>query len=942
MLSFIQKYYDIRSGEGKRAGLMFAYIFSIIAFILIVKPVSTSLFLNRIGITYLPAVYILVAAISGIVVAVYNKLNRLVNLSTLIILTLLFSIVSILFFWVLLHIHFQSPWFFYLFYVWVAIFSLITAAQFWLLANQVFTVREAKRLFGFLGIGAILGGIFGGYLTNILAPRIHSENLLLLGVLFLVVDIFLVRTVVLKAVHIDFKIKSRTSRSLKKAETSSNPVKLVAGSALLSSIMLLIVMSVFTASLVDYQFSAFASAYISDPNRLAAFFGFWLSTLSVVSLGIQVFLTQKIIRIFGVLPSLVTLPLGILAGAVGVLFAPGIATAVLLKLASGSLKNSIDKSGLELLVVPVPSSLKNRTKTFIDVFADTFATGLGGVVLIFLIYQLNFPVRNISYLIIILVIIQLLIIALKVRKEYIHSFRQAIEKRSVNFKMDLNEIQDAKLLESLLQELPQYNEKQILFILPLLKGIKNPRSFLPLKDLITHQSPAIRVGALTLLSTFQQEDLSSEISTLIHDENQEVRIEAMRYICRRSTERMETLRNFLLDSDLKTKSAALLCLADELKENDDMDASYDLLKAFQGLQTIIKHSKKGSQSLKIILAKVVAVSRLPQLYNYIELLLSDTALPVQEEAIRSAGIIRHKPFIPTLISKLTSRAMRGEARNSLVNYGEEIIPDLEAVLKDGTTDKNIRIGLCKTLGKIESQQSVNVLVSLFLDETFPYPSEVISALTSLGNRFRGIRFPKSEILTYVFREIEYYNQLKQIVHEKPISTNETVDPEKNNDSFQPALELFVKAVREKGEQSLEKIFRTLGLLYGTKDMHQAFAGLKSKNPSVSAHSIEFLDTVLSMKLKTDLIPVAEEYSLVSRKEESESVGASQPLSPDADSLQLVLNGNDNWLRVCALFMLGVLRPKESLQTIKKFTQHPDSITRHTAAQIMERIICSVS
>jgi hypothetical protein len=43
---------------------------------------------------------------------------------------------------------------------------------------RAFDAREAKRLFGFIGPGAIAGSIFGGYLTSLLAPYIGSENLL--------------------------------------------------------------------------------------------------------------------------------------------------------------------------------------------------------------------------------------------------------------------------------------------------------------------------------------------------------------------------------------------------------------------------------------------------------------------------------------------------------------------------------------------------------------------------------------------------------------------------------------------------------------------------------------------------------------------------------------------------------------------------------------------
>ncbi|WFO17576.1 hypothetical protein M601_007950 [Cellulophaga baltica 4] len=53
------------------------------------------------------------------------------------------------------------------------------------MANLVYNAREAKRLFGFIGSGAILGGILGGYLTSLLAPLIGNENVIFIAALFL-------------------------------------------------------------------------------------------------------------------------------------------------------------------------------------------------------------------------------------------------------------------------------------------------------------------------------------------------------------------------------------------------------------------------------------------------------------------------------------------------------------------------------------------------------------------------------------------------------------------------------------------------------------------------------------------------------------------------------------------------------------------------------------
>src|SRR5262249_30725196 len=63
-------------------------------------------------------------------------------------------------------------------YFWSSMFGLVLVAEFWLLANDLFNAREAKRLFPVIGAGAILGGTFGGALSGWLAKPLGAANLL--------------------------------------------------------------------------------------------------------------------------------------------------------------------------------------------------------------------------------------------------------------------------------------------------------------------------------------------------------------------------------------------------------------------------------------------------------------------------------------------------------------------------------------------------------------------------------------------------------------------------------------------------------------------------------------------------------------------------------------------------------------------------------------------
>jgi AAA family ATP:ADP antiporter len=119
------------------------------------------------------------------------------------------------------------------------------------------------------------------------------------------------------------------------------------------------------ANLVDYQFSAVASDIIKDEDQLTAFFGFWLSNLSIASLVVQLFLTGRILKRSGVTTSLFFLPVGILIGAISILITPALWAAVLIKVCDGGLKQAINKAGLELLADHVQITqgiLKTMTK----------------------------------------------------------------------------------------------------------------------------------------------------------------------------------------------------------------------------------------------------------------------------------------------------------------------------------------------------------------------------------------------------------------------------------------------------------------------------------------------------------------------------------------------------------------------------------------------------
>ena len=156
---------------------MFSYLLLVIACYVITKSVRDAMFLKEIGVDQLPYVFILIALVVGAISSSYSRAASRASLRTLIRVTSVVAIVNLFLFWLFLHR--TGGWMFYVLYIWVSVFGVITASQFWLLANYVFNPREAKRLFALVGAGGVLGGIFGGAFTRYGAHWFGTENLLL-------------------------------------------------------------------------------------------------------------------------------------------------------------------------------------------------------------------------------------------------------------------------------------------------------------------------------------------------------------------------------------------------------------------------------------------------------------------------------------------------------------------------------------------------------------------------------------------------------------------------------------------------------------------------------------------------------------------------------------------------------------------------------------------
>ncbi|RDY58635.1 Npt1/Npt2 family nucleotide transporter [Flagellimonas nanhaiensis] len=898
----LKKIFNVRDGETRTVLLMQAYIFLVIATLLIIKPVVNSLFLTGPGADQLPFAYLLVAATAIISSMAYSRLSERLPMLRLMRSTLWISILCLLLLVLLLYLELTAGWILYLFYAGVAIYAVLASSQFWVLANLIFNVRQAKRLFGIIGAGAIAGGIFGGYLTTVLAPLIGNKNLMLLAVLLLLLCFPVL--VKIRNLFPDKLQLSKQKRHL--AKPAESPFKLILGSRHLLYLAGIIGIGVLTARLVDYQFSYVASRKIEDSDALASFFGFWLSSFNVASLLIQLFITQRIVGVWGVGFSLLLLPILLFLGGALFLVFPELWVVILMRATDGSFKQSINRSATELIALPLPYALKKKTKSFIDVVVDSVATGIGGILLIVLIQGLQLQGAYIIGLILALTLIWSYFI-LKVRKEYFLTFRKNLAQLHPVRKKSMKVITGESFLGGMQRVFREGGEREILFMLEKAKEINDDRLSGAIKNLLTHPSHRVKAAALRSLHHFDQGAIPIKVAHLLNVEDMEVVHAALEYLLvHAETNEGIVFEHYLDHTNPLIAEAALVCLARESTEHPELAIRFELRGRIEdkAVQPPAADLDQNVQQESVFLS-LVGLSGYEDYYGAIFDGLKSPDIRLRQAAFSAAVYSRDFRFLESLLSWLPDKQLRPLATRSLLGYGGEAIPIIASRLghKDFPLDQ--KRNLPGLLGAFGSQQAVHALFRGFIEaEDLTVRLRCVLELTKLKEVAPQLYFDEKKVARLILEECKLYNHTLMAMH------TQIIVHYLRRKKMRPPLQISEMDAREslmvllerRLEGGLERIFKLLELRYNSKDVRSVYQGILSEEQEQRTNAIEFLDLLLNIDLKTALIPIVEATILDTSSEEVIAHMANSSYT-EFDCFKNILEGRDLRLKLAVLYLM---------------------------------------
>lgn len=928
----LRKSFDLREGEYAKAILMFVYIFLIITSVLILKPTVTSLFLTNFGVEELPIAFLLVAIFAAVFATIYIHYLKIYTLNKIIKSTLILSNITFLILWIAMQFGIFLDSSIYFFYVWVAIFALLSTSQFWIFANLLFNYREAKRLFGFIGSGAIAGGIFGGYLVSVLANWVGSINLVLISIFLLSFCIPIVNYLWNKFVP------SETNHIQHKKQIwhfSNHPVSLIRQSRHLTYLAVIVGLSVIVAKFIDFQFSAIAYREFANEDELTVFFGFWFSTMNIVSLLVQIFVTRRAVGVFGVGTSLFFLPSGIFLGAIALLINPAVWSAVFLKLSDGSLKQSINKSSMELLALPIPVEIKNQTKSFIDIFVDSAATGLGGIILIIMTSGFDLPIEYISIATIFLILIWFYV-ASKVREEYLRTFKLKVEQNLDQPKKF--DFENESVLSGIISVLKSGTEDQILEILRMTKQIQNDHLLEAIAGHLTSSSTSIRLETLRNLYFYKSQNYSNKVTLMLEDDSEAIRIEACQYLFEHNPlNSIELLSGYLYHSNIKVRNAALVSLAIETVGNQDLKEILNIsLVVKQRIIELAKIDPAEDQVLQnCAIVKTIGHAHLSEHYNYLISMTNDESNEVANEAIISMGRTTEPSFVNLIIAKLSSKKAASASITALTNYGILVHEELIKLLLDSDNELGIRKNLIRVIGEIGNQKSVQVLLNILDDEDYRLRTDSLITLNSLKIKFPYLEFDWRRIEKNLYEEVKIEAETIQVLFvQNNIELSEIRSqniPNKN-----PLIESrrrLIQLLNQRQNSGLERIFRLLGLKYPPDDLINIFHGIQRNELDIQINAIEFLDNLLDeSSLKKIILLIIESTIMNSISDEFiRKIGKKIP--SEYECYEILLNRNDIELAITTLNVISKSRSEKFKNLLIQTEGHKNKKVRKFAKKI---------
>jgi ATP:ADP antiporter, AAA family len=895
---FLQRLFNIYPNETERVALMFlCSIMTIGGVVIIGQMVSRSLFLGALPESAIPYKFILPPIVLVFVISFYTKMTSLFSRDKLLFTSILIIIAGVIIFRILLESRLKESFIFLMaLTIYIEIIVNVIMIQFWMFASDLFTTREAKRLFGLIAggstVSSILFGAFLGSISGIIQPKdlmfgMIASLLVCLGSIYYLNKKYNVYS------KIQDTSSSKDSPADKAPSNLIQDIKQVFGHKLIIYMSLILICIALVGRIGEYQLDlALKNIYGSDTQKMVAFFGTFQVIAGSVGIIMQFFVASRLIDRFGVLPAMLLLPVAIAGGSTAILLTGGALFAVSIPTASeASLKYSVNEPAMNLLYLPISSELRGKAKAVLEGMVKPAATALLGIIFLFIGKIKGVSLLTWTPLMLILTAgwIVMLVFALRY---YVKALGDSIKERRLDIRSENFDPSDEMSKNIIVEALKDKDPMRVLHVLGLIRAI-TAISWTPyISELLNHPESIIKIEALKYIGEYRSIELAERVKPLLDDHDLLVRKEAILTFCSlMEKDAIMDIKKLLSDEHTDIQSTAIIGLVKYC-------GLAGLLHASSHLQQLFESSEPRS---RMEATKVLESLGVESFYDPLIKFIDDSDINVQLSAIKAAKNICAPELLPYLYKKLDSpmtRQLSSEAIFQCANRHPKVI---NKIVDETMEFPFIREKLVQLAGKRGTLEDKEFIISLIDDADYNVRSYVYLALINLKMLGYRIDIKKEKLINQLNMEIK--NGYELYILKLDVEKNEAQD------------RILTEAIERRKTGAMNRILTLLVLLYPQLPLETIQTSLASDDARIRANAIELLDNTLDNNLKASLIPYLD--SSIDKIEDYAQKKLNIKALNFNERLQEILVKKDEWLKACALYYIGKKRYKIHDETLEK-------------------------
>jgi AAA family ATP:ADP antiporter len=366
---------DVRDDEVASTLVSFVFFFCVLSGWFVMRPIRDAVAAAS-GVSKLPWLFAGTLVLTLICNPLFSALVSRFPARKFMAITFQFFVLNLVVFYLLFRtvLHAEGSvtdvWIGRAFYWWTSMFNFFVTSVFWCFMADVFRSEQAKRLFGFIGLGGTLGSIAGSAATAVLAGHTGTPNLILVSIALL--EIAIATVVWFPAQHGVAGAAAGPAGDATRDEVIGGSVwaglsRVVRSPYLLGVSGFLVLYSLGSTILYFAQADIVGREYADRAARTAVLAQIELAA-QVLTIVVQAFFTGRVIRWLGLAVTLALLPLVSMLGFSAMALMPIFATLAVFTVIRRGMNFALTNPAMETLFTVVSREDKYKAKSFIETF----------------------------------------------------------------------------------------------------------------------------------------------------------------------------------------------------------------------------------------------------------------------------------------------------------------------------------------------------------------------------------------------------------------------------------------------------------------------------------------------------------------------------------------------------------------------------------------------